>query len=252
MLVTAGLSLMAQSVDKAKSSLEHKKLPDAKMQIDKVLENPKKANDAEAWYIKAKIYVAISKDSALSSTVPDAKEQAFAALKMYISLDKKDGGKLILMQIDQYKPVYDLYSDYYKAAAAFYNVNNFNDAFITFKKCLEVGDTLIANKWTTMKFDTSVVLYTGISAAQSNNKDTAAAYYTKLTDRKIVGPDKIQVYKWLTSYYYEKKDTANTQKFINLGKELYPNDNYWSNMELDIASNQASSGGRQNCFVQKV
>lgn len=237
-LVATGVSLMAQSVDKAKDLLQRKKLPDAKTQIDKAIENPKRAKEAETWYTKARIYVAIANDSALKATVPDAKEQAFDALRKYKEIDKKENdGKMILLQLDQYRPIFDIYQGYYKDAAALYNINNFKDAFTAFKRCLEVADTLIANKWTTMTFDTSVVLYIGISAERSGNKDTAAYYYTKLTDRKIAGKDMIEIYKWLVNYYMQKQDKANMDKFIALGKELYPDDSYWVSTELEMASN---------------
>jgi hypothetical protein len=237
MLITAGLSLMAQNVDKAKDLLQKKKLPEARAQIDKALENPKRAKELETWYTKARIYIAISEDSIAKSGTPDAREQAFDALKTYISMDRKGNGKLIMFQLDQYRPLLEIYQGYYRDGAALYNSNNFKDAFTTFKKCLEVGDSMIANKWTSMTFDTSVILYTGISAERSNNKDTAAVYYAKLADRKVTGNGIAEIYKWLTDYYYQKQDTANTEKFIKLGKELYPNDSYWTNIELEMASN---------------
>ncbi|HJU46474.1 MAG TPA: hypothetical protein VJ647_06805 [Chitinophagaceae bacterium] len=244
MLVSTGLSLMAQSIDRAKSFLEEKKLPQAKAAIDKTLENPKRAKDAETWYVKAKIYATIANDSAVRGTVPDAREQAFEALKQYVAIEKKEDGKFLQLQLEQYKPAADIYYGYYTTAAAFYNTNNFSDAFINFKKCLEVGDYVRSNDWKNAPgamysnpIDTNVVLFTGIAAEKTGNKDTAAAYYAQIADRKIKIDGMLDVCKWLTNHYYEKQDKENTQKYINLGKELYPDDTYWTSLELEIASN---------------
>lgn len=241
MLVTISLSLMAQNIERAKTLLEDKKLLQAKTQIDKTLENPKRAKDADVWYTKAKIYVAIANDSSVRGTVPDAREQAFEALKQYVVLDK---GKLIQLVLEQYKPVSDIYYGYYTTAAAFYNSNNFKDAFTNFKKCLEVGDYTRSNDWKnapgatyTSVIDTNVVLFTGIAASQTGNTDTAAYYYRQLADKKMKTGDMLNVYKWLADYYYQKQDKENTLKYSGIGKELYPDDNYWISLELEIASN---------------
>lgn len=241
MLVTISLSLMAQNVERAKNLLEDKKLLLAKTQIDKTLENPKRAKDADVWYTKAKIYAAIANDSSIRGTVPDAREQAFDALKKYVDLDKNKQFQLLM---EQFKPAADIYYGYYTTAAAFYNSNNFKDAFTNFKKCLEVGDYVRSKEWKTAPgsmyssvIDTNIVLYTGIAAEKTGNKDTAAAYYAQLADKKIVTENMVEVYKWLTEYYHQKQDIENTQKYINIGKELFPADSYWSNLELEIATN---------------
>lgn len=245
LLVTVGLSLAAQNVDKARKLLQKKKLSDAKTQIDKAIENSRRANNPETWYTKARIYIAIADDSTLKLKYPTARDQAFVALKQYIVLNRKHGGKMILLQQDHFKPLNDIYQGYYRAGAALFNSSNFKDAFITFKKGLEVSDSLIANKWTTMTFDTTVTLYIGIAAEKSNKKDTAAVYYTKLTDRRIVGKGLAEIYKWLTNYYNRKQDAVNTRKFLQLGKELYPDDLYWLTMELEMAIN---SGDRTQVY----
>jgi hypothetical protein len=43
----------------------------------------------------------------------------------------------------------------------------------------------------------------------------------------------IDIYKWLVDYYNQKKDEANTKKFITLAKEQYPDDLFWPSTELD-------------------
>jgi len=56
LIAITGLSLYAQSLDKAKDFLKANKLTDAKTQIDGFLADAKNAKNAEAWYVKSKIY----------------------------------------------------------------------------------------------------------------------------------------------------------------------------------------------------
>ena len=119
------LGLAAQSLDKAKDFLKAGKLQEAKDEIDKVLTVDKNQKIAENWYYKAKIYDAIAGNAQLKTTVPDAYGVSFEALKKYIDLDDK---KLLLLQMDQYKPMNDIYQGYFQAGAADYNAGKYADA----------------------------------------------------------------------------------------------------------------------------
>lgn len=235
LLAVAGLGAFSQNVDRATNLLKDKKLQEAKTQIDKALANEKTAKNADAWYAKAKIYSEIANDSVMKSSVPDAREQAFDAIKKYVETDSK--GQMVMLQLEQYRPIMDIYQGYYKTGAAFYNSNNFNDAFENFKKCLEVSDYMIEKKWSNLALDTSVILYTGISAEKSNNKDTAAVYYSKLADAKVAGEGMAEIYKWLADFYNKKNDKEKAEKYLKTGAELYPDDTFWASMELEMAGN---------------
>lgn len=244
LLSVAVTSSMAQKVGKAKALLELKKLQDARTQIDNALLNPKLAEDPDAYYVKAKIYSAIAEDSILRGSMPDARDQAFEALKQYVALDKKGNGKHIALQLDQYRPPYEIYFGYYNTGAAFYNSSNFNDAFTNFKKGLEISNFARENNWKNAPaplyltaIDTNLVTFTGIAAERSNKRDSAAYYYGLLADKKINTAEMLDIYKWLVDFYNHKKDSINIEKYLALGKELYPNDSYWTSMELEIASN---------------
>jgi len=101
-LAMTGLGLFAQSVDKAKEALKAGKVADAKTQIDGALAVEKNQKIAEAWYIKLKVYNSIAANDQLRTQYPDARDQAFDALKKYVDLDEKDK-KLLLLQVDGYK-----------------------------------------------------------------------------------------------------------------------------------------------------
>ena len=233
LIATAGLSLFAQKLDKAKDyySAKPPKTAEAKTEIDGVLNDPKNQKNSEAWYYKAKIYNAVANDSNLNSKYPDARWTAFEALKKYTEVDDK---KEIYLQLDKYQPVMDIYQTYYKLGAADFNANRHPEAYSNFKNCLAVSEFMTQKGWTNVKLDTSVVLYTGIAAEKDGKKDDAALYYGRLADAKVSGEGMVEIYKWLTDYYAKKNDLASAKKYLDTGKSIWPKDSFWNGYELEM------------------
>jgi hypothetical protein len=238
LLAAVGFLSQAQKLEKAKDLLSRKKLTDAKTEIDNVLAVEKNKTVSEAWYTKAKVYGAIAADSSLKSTVPDARNTAFEAMKTYLELEtkEKDAAKRnIQLTLDNNAPLIDLYTGYSKDAASFYNASNFNDAFVNFKNSLAIFDLMSAKGIIPIKLDTTTTLYAGISAEKAQKPDDAAVYYGKIAEAKAKGEGFVEIYKWLADYYRRKDDIANASKFSALGREVYPQDQFWTGFELDMA-----------------
>ncbi|NML23935.1 hypothetical protein HHL16_23845 [Pseudoflavitalea sp. G-6-1-2] len=244
LLATPGLGLYAQKLDKAKDYLTKKKLTEAKTEIDNVLTVDKNQSNSEAWYTKAKIYVAIANDSTLRSATPDAREVSFEALKKYMEMEEareKDATKRnLLLTMDNSQPLLDLYSGYSSAGATFYNAGNFNDALANFKKCLGIFDFMSSKKLTNLSLDTTTTLYAGISAEKASKPDEAAVFYGKIADAKAKGEGFAELYKWLADYYRQKSDIATAQKYSALGREVYPGDSFWTGFELEMLREKGS------------
>jgi hypothetical protein len=241
MLVSAILAASAQGLDKIKDNLKAKKIGEAKTQIDQFMANEKNAKNPEGWYTKAKVYSEVAQDPTLAAATPDARWTAFESLKQYVALDDK--GQLVFLQLDNYKPIMDIYQGYFKAGADDYNKNNFDPAFTNFKNCLAVSEYMSSKKWSNIVLDTTVVLYAGISAEKSNKRDEAAVYYSKLADAKVSGEGMVEIYKWLVDHYYnQKKDPATAAKYLAIGKEVYPKDPFWAAYELDMARDKGDKG----------
>lgn len=246
-LAAAGMGLFAQSVDKAKDLLKSNKLPEAKAEIDKTLAVEKNQKNSEAWYYKLKIYNALAANDQTRTQFPDARDQAFDALKKYTEVDDK---KLLLLQMDGYKPVNEIYQGYFQIGANDYNGGKYDEALKNFSGALQTSSFMNAKGWTNLKIDTTSTLYAGISAEKAGKKDTAAVYYGKLADAKIAninGSNMIDIYKWLVDYYNTRKDVANTQKYISLAKEQYPDDLFWPSTELD---NLREKGNKDSLFAK--
>lgn len=238
LLAVVGFLSQAQKVEKAKDLLTKKKFTEAKTEIDNVLAVEKNKTSSDAWYTKAKIYGAIASDSTLKSTVPDARNTALEAMKQYLELEtkEKDAAKRnIQLTLDNNTPLIDLYTGYSKDAASFYNASNYNDAFINFKNSLAVFDLMSSKGIIPIKLDTTTTLYAGISAEKAQKPDDAAIYYGKIAENKAKGDGFVEIYKWLADYYRRKDDITNAAKFSALGKEVYPNDPFWTGFDLDMA-----------------
>jgi tetratricopeptide (TPR) repeat protein len=251
LVAVAGLSLYAQNLDKAKEFLKANKLTDAKTQIDGVLADAKNAKNAEAWFYKSKIYEAIAASDQLKTQYPDARAQAFEALKNYVAFDDK---KLILLQIDQYKVINEIYQSYFQLGAADYNSGKYSDALQNFQGALGASTFMTEKGWINMKIDTTSNIYAGISAEKAKKRDTAAIYYGKLADAKVAGNNMIEIYKWLSNYYStDKNDQASALKYVDIGKELYPNDSSWKDLEVNVYDNQLDlyrkNGNKDSLFA---
>src|ERR1700743_3247379 len=181
-LAIAGIGLFAQSVDKAKDLLKSNKVADAKAEIDKFLAIDKGQKNPEAWYTKLKVYNAIAANDQLKTQYPDARGEAFEALKKYTEIDDK---KLLFLQVDGYKPVNEIYQGYFQVGANEYNAGKYEDALKNFTGALAASSFMNSKGWTKLPIDTTSTLYAGISAEKANKRDTAAIYYGRVAEAKI-------------------------------------------------------------------
>ncbi len=232
LLIIAGFCAGAQDLKKIKESLTANKLGDAKTDIEKFLAVPKNQKNPEAYYIKGKIYAAIAANPTERAATPDARMTSLEAFKKSLEIDKNQA--TIFMTVDQYQPVFSLYSSGFDEAANLYNAEKYDEALGTFKSTGVVGDYIFSQGWGLYKIDTPLIYYSALSAMNAKKDDEAIASFTKLADAKVAAtPEQVTSYRYLAKHYYDKKDEANMLKYIQLGRELYPNDDYLPLLELD-------------------
>lgn len=224
--------LFAQKVEKAKDLLKANKLTEAKTEIDNFLAQEKNQKNADAWYTKAKIYTAISMDANAKGQFPNARMEGFEALKKYTEVDDK---MLISLQIDGYKPVNDMYTSTYQEAANSFNAKNYDQALSGFKNAIAISSFMTEKGWINLKLDTNSVLYAGVAAEKLEKPEDAAIWYGQLVSAKAKGDGFVEIYKWVANHYYEKKDVASAEKYLAIGKEVYPTDPFWASLDLDMA-----------------
>lgn len=246
-MAIAGTVLFAQDVKKTKEFITANAWDKAKTSIDATLANPKNAKNAEAWYLKAKVYSALANfPNPKEPNTFENRNTALDAIKKLQELDKTQAQ--IFMTMDQYKPVYDLYTTSFEESADKYNQEKYAEALEAFKATGVYGDYIFSQGWGLYKLDTTLTYYTALSALNAKNEDDAVKYFSKLADAKVGGkPEMATSYRYLAKHYYDKKDEANMMKYIGLGKELYPKDDYLPLLELDFVRDK----GDKNALYKK-
>jgi tetratricopeptide (TPR) repeat protein len=226
-------------------------LENAKTEIDKLMADPKAQAKPEGWILKAKVYSGIYADEKLRAKYPGTEATANDAFLKYTQMDPsykilKDDGMQTFAG--------DMYGTSFSQGVRTYNTKVWDSASYYFKYAVKYSDLIFKNKWgrdTTMNFDTTSILYAGVSLEKANNKDSAASYYGRLAQyklSKIGGSDISDIYRWLVDYYYnQKKDEANTIKYLALGKEVYPNDLLWPDTELEMVRKK---GNKDSLFAK--
>ncbi|MBX2922237.1 MAG: hypothetical protein KF746_08605 [Chitinophagaceae bacterium] len=231
------LSLSAQNLNKVKDMLKNNELDKAKDGIEQLLTNPKQQKNAEVWFTKAKIYGAIAASDQFKTLVPDGRVDAFEAIKKAVEIDKNQ--TTTYLTLDNYKPVYDLYSGYFDLGAAQFNTEKYADALESFQKAGTVSKYIFSQGWGLSELDTLATYYTALAAMNAKNDDAALAAFQKLANANIAAaPEHVTIYRYLAKYYLDKKDIPNMQKYIKQGTGFYPKDDYLPLVEFDYLRNQ--------------
>jgi hypothetical protein len=245
-LVTA---TFAQNVKKATSYVDDKKYDKAKTEIDGIL--AKEPNNTQALYLKSKLYTLMADSAAFKSMLPaDPYGEAFDAFKKAIA-DSTNSAVTLMVIKDNYAPIFKVYSGYYgEAANAFNDAANsankpdtagFEKAMNLFIKANDVGQYIRENKWANIgEVDTTLVLNIAKAALNAKKNDTARKYFEQIANAKIGGlhenapdPSFELPYQWLTLDYKQAGDSANMVKYATLGQEVYPNDDYFTFVQMD-------------------
>lgn len=231
LVAASSVSLYAQNLEDVQEKISKGKYGEAQEKIDKILSESKGQKNANAWYNKAIIYYNLSLDS--TRTDKDYRGEAYAALKKYYEMDTKN----VMGALEQNARLFQLYDGFYNAGIRAFNNKDFQTSYNNFREALSVEDYINAKGFTypgvnLPKMDTSLILNTAAAASKANMQDTAMAYYRRLADAKLQGEAYIEIYQMLVDYYGKKNDEANRQKYLALGKELYPTSDYWYEMEL--------------------
>src|SRR4030095_12587286 len=168
------------------------------------------------------------------SLAPDGRMEAFNAFKKYYEMDPK----AVRATLEQHVRMFDIYNGYFDLGVAGFGASKFDDAYINFKNALMVeeyisGKNYEYNGFKFPVFDTTLIQNIALSAYRAKRDDEAVVYYKKIADQRIAGKDNVDVYQLLIEYYVKKNDKVNKDKYLALGRELFPADDRWYTIELD-------------------
>ncbi len=242
MLIAAGSWVGAQDIKKVQTAYVINRFDEAKVEIDKVMADPKSLDKAESWYWKATVYAALVKDTAKLAKNPGLEKEANEAFKKYMQLDPE----YAIVKDKSAQGFFDMYASSYYAGIRLFNNKKWDDAVAKFENAIFYIDNIIKNKWAggSITFDTTAVLYTAYALQNSANEPKldkatqakrlaqAADYYSILADHKVSGKDYEDIYKFLAMEFTNTKNEAQFNKYLALGRELYP-DGPWDEYEID-------------------
>jgi hypothetical protein len=251
LLVSAfAISAGAQDIDKIKSFVFLQKFKDAKTEIDKAMSNAKFSAKPEAHLLKASIYLSLAGDKEFAAQSQQLFQDALASFNKYKEMDKA----LALVKEQPYNTVPGtFYSNYYNEGIGFFNKKEWEAALPKFVSAVEMSDFMINNKLMVNFFDTSGLLLAGATAQNLKTKDAeAAAYFSRLADQRVGGPDNEFLHQFLTMYYLNSGNTANFAKYKKIGSELYPKSEFFKYDEMDFILSMTNKKKKMELIDEKL
>lgn len=234
LLATFGVLVLfsnAQDFKKVLTPFVMKQLEVAKVEIDKIVADPKAANNPLTWIWKSKVYAALYKDDATRLKYPGSEIVADEAFKKYISIDPTYKS---LKEIGAQDAPFDIYSASFNLGIKAFNAKNWDSSFYYFNYAVYYSDIIFQNKFTpTNGFDTTAVLYKGFSAQNGKKYDEAVKCYERIADSSVFGDSYADIYKFILVNCSDHKDSATFYKYYTIAKKGYPKTD-WEEYELDF------------------
>lgn len=217
----------------------------AKTDLDKRMTNEKFAAKPEAYILKTAIYANLAMDSASGVGTPaQLLSEAEAAFAKYKEMDGPD--YKLIDELEYKEGAVGLYRVLYAKAIDDLQDKKWEQSYQYFKRLIDVSDLLRDKKIITAPIDTTVVLYAGYTAQNSSHRDDAAKYYAKFADAGVGGADNDFVYRFLVMYNFEDHHMDAFEKYKKMGKELYPNNEFFGYDKVDFAAGLAEG------FTEKI
>lgn len=233
LLLATGAGAFAQKLSDVEKKIGEGKYEDAREAVNKLLADPKNQTNANAWYRKGQVYIQLALDSTKKDQAVANRAEAMQAFKRYYEMDAKN----MMGTLEQNVRPFQVYESAYNAALADFNSQNFASSFQNFKQALDAEDFIKSKSLTYgginfPALDTNLHLNIAATAMKAKMEDSAMIYYGKLADAKLNAENYIEIYQTLVDFYDRKGDAANRDKYLALGKELYPKSDYWYEAQL--------------------
>ena len=228
------LSIFAQKYDEIKGLMAIGQYTKAKELFEKNNTHKKFFEKADGYLIKAALFSALSLDSNFKSESAKYVTTAEEAFNQYKAMDPSS--KLLSDPVYQNTPYY-IYEAYYNDGVTDLNSNKNQEAFDKLIKAVDSSDYLIEKKIHLVgPIDTAINYYVIVLADIIHNNDALLKYGQRFANLKInSSKDYENVYQGLVRYFAIKNDDANFDKYKALGKELYPESEYFNFSKVDFA-----------------
>lgn len=231
-IILLAMASNAQKYDDVKKYLLLGSYDEAKKEVDKGMANAKFTSKPDAYILKAAVYSGVASQPKDAANAVQYREEAWAAYQKYKELQP---GLDLVTEVPYKDGPLNLHTLYFNAGYKDYQDKKYADALSKFEKTVEISDMLIAKKILQVPMDTNSLILAGLTAEQSGNPEATAKYYGRLADSKVSGQGYEDIYRYMVRYYFGKKDMANFEKYKALGKELYPQSEFFTYDKTDFA-----------------
>ena len=218
--------------DDVKKFLMLQQYPMAKQSLDGLANKPKANTKPEYFLAKATVLSHLMKTSKPPESTK-MRDESVEAYRKYLELDPGNTGNLLGDNAYRDAPI-NYYVSYYQESIDLFNKEDFPNSSTGFKNMVDWSDFLIKNKMLNYTVDTAAVYLAGASHQNAKKYEEAAAYYSRLADAGVGGPDYLNVYKFLMSHNFERGNIDAFQKYRQIGKKLYPKEEFFDYDEMEF------------------
>jgi hypothetical protein len=218
--------------DDVKKFLMLQQYPMAKQSLDGLANKPKANTKPEYFLAKATVLSHLMKTSKPPESTK-MRDESVEAYRKYLELDPGNTGNLLGDNAYRDAPI-NYYVSYYQESIDLFNKEDFANSSSGFKNMVDWSDFLIKNKMLNYTVDTAAVYLAGASHQNAKKYEEAAGYYARLADAGVGGPDYLNVYKFLMSHNFERGNIDAFQKYRQLGKKLYPKEEFFDYDEMEF------------------
>lgn len=220
------------------------KIEEAKIQIDQFMMDVNNQSKLDAVYLQYQIYTAILGSDQIKTKYPAINVKCYDLLKKVLELDPEEKK----LREDRFAGVNDIYISFYNIGFKNYQEDKWEASYNSFVKMAEMGDLMIARKWSTSAFDTTAYLFTGVTAQNAKKLEEATKYYSAMADRDIATADYESIYEYLCIYFKNQKNKEKFDKYIAKGKKFYPKNKNWPILEIDYISENMTLSEKLSYF----
>ncbi len=233
-LTMAFSQTQAQRYDEAKNMIVIQQFEKAKEVIDKNWSNPKYTAKPEAYILKGAVY-------AMVGNLPDkgdaGKELIDEGEKIYKEYLEKYPKRTRVMDPSYTNAPIIFYTSFINRGIGEYNKKDYKKALELFEKSLYYSGFLNETGIAPIPLDTTGQLLAGAAAQNIGDLEhdkIAMEHYKKLADAKVAGDDGVTIYRFLARKSFDYEDIAGFNKYMALGKELYPSEEFFTYQEEDF------------------
>ncbi len=238
LLLSVGSFAKSQKLDDIRTFIILTQYDKAKTAIDNFLSDAKNTSIAEAWYFKAFIYNALTRNTTKPISELNAlNDQSFLALKKHKEADPKEA----LTNKEENATLFNVYNTYYDFGLKNYAEKKFEESYNNFVSTLAVHDYIYENNYTGfggLRFsahDTDIVWNLAVLGNELKKKDEVFTYYKKIADADLPDEKYAEAYETLVKFYQREDNAALFNKYLGSAKKHYPTDPYWESLGITFA-----------------